>query len=863
MSPLVKLDGLVTRHPAVVVAAWLSLAVVVGVLSPNLTRLAAEGQANLLPDWAESHRAKALTAIAWPEQEAEAMTVVALERKGGLTAIDQDYARRLSRRLESPGRPAEINPVLGPNSPPDVAARLVSHDGSMQLIAVPMSSSFVAPKIQAAVAWMQTQTRDLPPPNGLIVRWSGDAVLGRDYMGNVQTSLDRAAITTVVLLLVVLFIVYRSFWLALIPMVTIGVGLIVSRAALGWLASRGWPVSPLVELFLVALLFGCGTDFCLFISWRFAEHWNPDNPAGAMRVTLERSAHALLTSAGTVMVGLLLMGTTQFRLFSSTGPSVALGLLITLICTLTLTPALLILLARAHPGSFAGLIRPASGFWDRFGYLVMRRPLLAWSITLVLMLPLTLLGLRTHFIQDMVTEMPVATASVQDLRRISEVFGSGATTPLSVVLKSDSDLRKSEGIALIDEVSRLLGKTNRVGEVRSATQPLGTTALLDRARIASRLTEVKAGLKLITDGSGQIQEGLNSGAAKLRAAHWVERMTGLNLTRPAAPAGKNVPDTTDEMVRELTRAADGASQIHDGAGRAADQLTEILGDPVGQRVLETLLVNNATLRDFPDLKRSLDAYISADGHLARIDLVQTDRLFSEKAMDHVGLIRERVESFLAETTGPTATVLITGGNAESADIRALTRSDQRQSWVLVPFGVFIVLWMALRDLSACVNLVATMLLTYCFALGATHVVFITILGVEGLDWKVPYFLFVLLVAVGVDYNVFLMARLREEVVALGLRRGIIRAVAQTGGLITSAAAITACSFASFLSSPLASLRQLGFALVVGIAVDAILVRPLLVPCGHWLWHRRKINKRLTHPPVVVGPVSRIADPVGL
>ena len=78
----------------------------------------------------------------------------------------------------------------------------------------------------------------------------------------------------------------------------------------------------------------------------------------------------------------------------------------------------------------------------------------------------------------------------------------------------------------------------------------------------------------------------------------------------------------------------------------------------------------------------------------------------------------------------------------------------------------------------------------------------------------------LLVAVGVDYNVFLMTRLHEESARHGFRGGIIRAIGQTGGLISSAAAITACSFASFLFSPLSSLRQLGFALVVGITVDA-------------------------------------------
>jgi RND superfamily putative drug exporter len=131
-------------------------------------------------------------------------------------------------------------------------------------------------------------------------------------------------------------------------------------------------------------------------------------------------------------------------------------------------------------------------------------------------------------------------------------------------------------------------------------------------------------------------------------------------------------------------------------------------------------------------------------------------------------------------------------------------------------------------------------------LGVTSLVFVTLLGAEGLNWKVPYFLFILLVAVGVDYNVFLMTRLREETAVLGLRAGTIRAIGQTGGLISSAAAITACSFASLLSSPLGSMRQLGLALVVGIAVDALLVRPVLVPCGYWLLHRRRECRVASH-----------------
>ena len=148
----------------------------------------------------------------------------------------------------------------------------------------------------------------------------------------------------------------------------------------GLAGQAGWEISPLVELFLVAILFGTGTDFCLFLSWRFAEHFNPRNPAGVMKLTLSRSFMPLVTSAGTIMMGLLLMGTTRFKLFSTTGPSVALGLALSLAATLTLTPALLVLLARNRPRSFHGFIAPSTGLWDQLSRTVMARPLRSWAL---------------------------------------------------------------------------------------------------------------------------------------------------------------------------------------------------------------------------------------------------------------------------------------------------------------------------------------------------------------------------------------------------------------------------------------------------------------------------------------------------
>jgi putative drug exporter of the RND superfamily len=910
-----RLRWLVSRRPGLVLAFWFTLAGLVLLLAPDLTKLAAEGQANVLPKDAESSLAAELVRREWPDQWYDSLAVVAIHRESGLTPADHEYARRLAERFLAAGKPTNVLRVLGPQSTREVAERLVSKDRTVELIAVALSTSFVAPSSRVAVEWLQRQASapDLVPAQGLQVLWSGDAVIGRDYMANVQTSLDRAALATVVLLLMVLMAVYRSIWLAAVPLISIGVSLVIARGVLAWMTQAGWEISPLVELFLIVLLFGSGTDFCLFISWRFGEHWNAANPGGAMRATLRHAMRPLLTSAGTVIIGLSLMGTTRFKLFSSTGPSVAIGLAITLAAVLTLTPALLVLLARRRPKAFAGLTAPPSGFWNEVGHIVLARPILTWLGTVAVMLPLAVMGRYTTFIQDTLSEIPASTTSVRNLKLITKKFGPGIVAPLTVVLEASQDLRHSRGLALVDDVSRLLTRQRRLEEVRSATQPLGSTEPLDAARLAARLGAVNEGFDKMAAGAKLLQDGLNQGAAKLRTAMMLERLTGFHLTGPAAPStpadppqaepkssttapdqaqpqsllsglrqastallgpgrtsanqsssassdqnistpaaaaapAAKAPDPRTLMIQELIRAADGAGQIADGAKRAEQEVSLILNDPLGRHALDRLLVTPTTVKEHPELLKSFEAYLSRDGRSARLDLTQADRIFSAEAMEEVGTLRRRLKEFLDETEGLPARAVVTGSNAESADIWSITQADQRQTWIVVPLGVFLILLVALRDFWACVNLIATMLLTYLFALGATHLLFVMILGAEGLDWKVPYFLFVLLVAVGVDYNVFLMTRLQEEANALGLRAGINRAIAQTGGLISSAAAITASSFASFMFSPLGSLRQLGFALVVGITIDAVLVRPLLVPCGHWLMNRHRERKRVLPAP---------------
>ncbi|MEW4570511.1 MMPL family transporter [Tautonia sp. JC769] len=906
--PFDALRWFVSRRPAVVVAAWIAALVLVVGLAPDLTRIAAEGQAALLPEGSESAIAARILGQTWPEQWFDSSAVVGVFNPDGLTEGDRAFAATLADRFQASDRPEVLSTVVAPSpDQPELSARLISRDGTLLLMFVAIDEAFVSPTSQEAVAWLEQEVEalDSERPAGVSVVWSGAAVIGRDYMANVQTTLDRAAVAAFFLLLAVLLIVYRSVFLAMVPLITIGVSLAIARGLLAWGAALGWELSSLVELFLVVLLFGTGTDFCLLLSWRFGENWNASNPSAAIRTTLGRVALAVVTSAFTTIVGLSLMGLTRFSLFSSTGPSVAFGLVITVVAALTLSPALLLFLARWRPRSFTGLTRPPSGYWDRLGRAVLKRPWLAWGLTLAAMMPMAVLGLRltaqNAFIQDTISEMPPSSGSVRGLALISAKFGEGATAPMAVLLEArpeDPDFRSSVGLAALDDISRLLSHQRTLVEVRSATQPLGSTAPLEPARLSSRLAAVNEGFERLVEGAKELKAGLDEGGGRIRGAMLLGELTGADVlgqipgNPPPAPEQEPEPDAgaargaqgdpvtsglrratsamlgqfggaaaaqgvssigpvegdgpVAQLLRELARAAEGAGQIAEGASLARREISNILEDPVGRRALDRLLIDERTIEENPELLRGFEAYLSEDGRRARIDLEQASRPFSPQALDEVETIRSRLQDYLSEydegdPIHPTA--MVAGPNAEGADIRALTRRDQYQTWVMVPLGVFLVLVAMLRAPLACVNLVATMILTYAFALGITHAVFVWGGGAEGLDWKVPYFLFVLLVAVGVDYNVFLMSRLQEEVRALGLKAGITKAIGQTGGLITSAAGITACSFAAMMFSPLLSLRQLGFALVVGIVTDAALVRPVLVPCGQWFLNKGREKRR--------------------
>jgi putative drug exporter of the RND superfamily len=147
----------------------------------------------------------------------------------------------------------------------------------------------------------------------------------------------------------------------------------------------------------------------------------------------------------------------------------------------------------------------------------------------------------------------------------------------------------------------------------------------------------------------------------------------------------------------------------------------------------------------------------------------------------------------------------------------------------VVIGILVVLTLLLRSVVTPLYLVGTVLLSFASTLGLTVLVFQGLLGRPGIVWWLPIFLFVVLVALGADYNIFLVSRIREEAGRMPTRRAVIEGLSATGHVITSAGLILAGTFAALLVAPLQGMVQMGFAATVGILVDTFLVRSLLVP----------------------------------
>ena len=249
----------------------------------------------------------------------------------------------------------------------------------------------------------------------------------------------------------------------------------------------------------------------------------------------------------------------------------------------------------------------------------------------------------------------------------------------------------------------------------------------------------------------------------------------------------------------------------------------------------------------PDLRA---AYVSADGSVARLYVTTATNPYDTKSFETVRELRALVATdpgrfgTQGNAAGPTA--FVGGATAEFADVQDTISADFLRVAAITIIGILIVLILLLRAIVAPVYLVLTVLLSYATSLSLAALILQHLFGQPGVNYFIPLMVFVLLVALGSDYNIFLMSRVREESSTRELRPGIRVASARTGTVITSAGLILAGTFGALVTSPLQLLFQVGLAVGLGVLIDTFIVRSLLVPAltafigerAWWPFHRR-------------------------
>jgi putative drug exporter of the RND superfamily len=352
----------------------------------------------------------------------------------------------------------------------------------------------------------------------------------------------------------------------------------------------------------------------------------------------------------------------------------------------------------------------------------------------------------------------------------------------------------------------------------------------------------------------------------------VDRVRGAlaNVTKVMHSMGMDQPGGLQANLNSLQDGADrfagGSRQVADAVAQLVDQVKQ-MGAGLSEAATFLLSLKHdaaqpamagfnipSQLLHLEEFQKAAKVFISPDGHSVRY-LVQTKlNPFSTEAMDQVNAISQTARGAQPNTALADATVSMAGYTVGLKDTRDYYQHDIRFIIAVTLFVVLLTLIALLRAVVAPLYLVASVVISYLSAVGIGALVFQFILG-QQLHWSVPPLAFVVLVAVGADYNMLLVSRMRDES-PHSMRYGVIRTLSSTGGVITAAGLIFAASMCGLLFSSIGSVVQGGFVIGVGILLDTFLVRTITVPAiaalvgrANWWPSRVGVRPSLSRSPV--------------
>jgi putative drug exporter of the RND superfamily len=231
----------------------------------------------------------------------------------------------------------------------------------------------------------------------------------------------------------------------------------------------------------------------------------------------------------------------------------------------------------------------------------------------------------------------------------------------------------------------------------------------------------------------------------------------------------------------------------------------------------------------PDFATQADSYFSDDKHAAKLEIIFAGNPYDQKTFNQLNEIRSQGEVLKQDAGLEGANFYYAGETAKQAEIRDV---NDRDTWVVVLLTtvvIMVLLGMQTKSVIAPIYMMATIILSYFTALGAGSFIFDQFFGYSEISYRIPLYTFIFLVALGVDYNIMLISRIKEEARMHPIKEAISLGLSRTGGVISSAGVILAATFAVLITQPIMELFMFGFTVAIGVLIDTFLIRTILVP----------------------------------
>lgn len=860
------------------------------IAAPNLTKQAEEAGSFQLAEDMDSQRAQDILTAAGKSDK----TISLVYEFDSLGEAERADISRVIRDIET--RDDVVKDVLDPFENEETEAQLVSENARIVLVPITVEGSMEAINAFAD----DVRTNVLPKDETVYI--TGEEIINNDVNLSAQEGLKKTEIITVVLIFSLLLLVFRSIVTPFIPLIAVGFTYLLSQSFVAFFVDWfGFPVSNYTQIFLVAILFGIGTDYCILLLSRYKEELGAGHTIeDAIVNTYKTAGRTVLISGLAVFVGFASIGFADFPIFKS-AVAVAVGIAVLLLILFTVVPFFMATLKHRlfWPSKKAGEHHD-SRLWATFSRLSVNRPFISILVVAAITVPVlfTYDDARSF---NTVDEIGDDYDSVKGLNLISEGFGKGESLPVQVILKQADALSEAE-IPYIEKFSSELEKIDGVSGVRSVTRPTGDVIddfYVDTQleQVSEGLAEAETGLGDVQDGLAQVQTGLdavvaqlpagasNAGAPLAEAAAGLGQLNaqlgligqGLTVTQniPATVAGlgqvsvglgqieAGINEAASALTAQGAQAGElgtGLSQLATGVGEANAGLSQIeagLGEAVS---FLSALSEADSLRDtgvyLPEgtltsdaFAPAVDRYVFDDGTATQLEVVLDMDPYSPEAIDTVETVKATMDRVVTDTPFEAATIGYAGISSINSDLNTTSTNDFNRTVVIMLVTLFVVMAMLFRSMIMPLYMIGSLLLTYYTSAAITELIFVEGLGYDGISWAVPFFGFVMLIALGIDYSIFLLDRFREESLnGMTVRDALVHSMTKMGTVIMTAAVILAGTFGAMIPSGVLSLVQIATIVITGLLLYGLIVLPLLIPAitvsfGDGVWWPFKPKKK--------------------